>query len=38
MEKQDLEKFFDYVLDKVEDCYRKEVENAMKDFLNENCK
>lgn len=32
MEK-DLRKFLYYILDKVEDCYKKEVEMAVKDFL-----
>lgn len=33
IKKSELEKFFAYMLDKVEDCYKKEVENAIKDFL-----
>lgn len=32
-EKRDLENFFNYMLDKVENCYKKEVELAVKDFL-----
>lgn len=34
-EKKELEKFFDYILDKVEDCYKKEVEIAINGFLKE---
>lgn len=33
MESKELEKFLYYILDKVEDCYKKEVEVAIKDFL-----
>lgn len=33
MNREELEKFFDYILDKVEDCYKKEVESAVKEFL-----
>lgn len=36
IDKKELEKFLDYVLDKVEDCYKKEVQSAIKDFLKEN--
>ena len=36
IDKKELEKFLDYVLDKVEDCYKKEVQTAIKDFLKEN--
>lgn len=36
IDKKELEKFFDYLLDKVEDCYKKEVQSAIKDFLKEN--
>ena len=35
MEKSRLEDFLNYMLDKVEDCYKKEVELAVKDFLKE---
>lgn len=35
MENRKLEKFLYYILDKVEDCYKKEVEMAIKDFLIE---
>lgn len=31
--KRDLENFLNYMLDKVENCYKKEVELAVKDFL-----
>lgn len=34
-EKKELEKFFDYILDKVEDCYKKEVKIAINGFLKE---
>lgn len=33
--KRDLENFFNYMLDKVENCYKKEVELAVKDFLKQ---
>lgn len=36
VDKKELEKFLDYVLDKVEDCYKKEVQSAIKDFLIRN--
>jgi hypothetical protein len=32
-EKQSLEKFLEYLQDKVEDCYKKETEEAIKDYL-----
>ncbi len=32
--KKDLEKFLEYLQDKVEDCYKKETAAAIKDFLN----
>ncbi|MFL0164541.1 hypothetical protein [Candidatus Clostridium helianthi] len=35
LKNKELEKFLDYVLDKVEECYKKEVEMAMNDFLKE---
>ncbi len=31
--KKELEKFLEYLNDKVEDCYRKETTQAIKDFL-----
>lgn len=34
-EKKKLEKFLDYLQDKVEDCYKKETESAIKDYLKE---
>jgi len=33
IDKKELEQFLDYLSDKIEDCYKKEVENAIKDFL-----
>ena len=33
MNKKDLEKFLDYLQDKVEDCYKKETQQAISDFL-----
>lgn len=33
--KRDLENFLNYMLDKVENCYKKEVELAVKDFLKQ---
>jgi len=36
MEKQKLENFLYYMLDKIDDCYKKEVEAAAKEFLKEN--
>lgn len=35
VKKQELEKFFGYILDKVEDCYKKEVEQSMEKFIKE---
>jgi hypothetical protein len=35
VDKKELEKFLEYVLDKVEDCYRKEVKQAITEFLQE---
>lgn len=35
MTKKDLERFLFYLEDKVEDCYKKEVSIAIKDFLKE---
>jgi len=34
-EKQELEKFLEYLQDKVEDCYRKETASAIKDYLKD---
>jgi hypothetical protein len=34
-EKQKLEQFLEYVQDKVEDCYKKETEEAYKYYLRE---
>ena len=36
IDKKELERFLDYLADKVEDCYKKEVESAIKDFLKNN--
>lgn len=36
VEKRKLENFLYYMLDKVEDCYKKEVEASVKEFLKEN--
>lgn len=36
MTKEGLEKFLYYMLDKVDDCCKKEVELAVKEFLKEN--
>ena len=33
-EKQKLEQFLEYIQDKVEDCYKKETELAIKDYPN----
>lgn len=34
--KIELEKFLNYLQDKVQDCYKKETEQAIKEFLNSN--
>lgn len=34
-EKLKLEQFLEYLQDKVEDCYKKETESAIKDYLKE---
>jgi hypothetical protein len=34
-EKQKLEQFLEYLQDKVEDCYKKETQIAIKDYLKE---
>lgn len=33
--KKELEKFLNYLQDKVEDCYKKETAQAIKDFLKD---
>lgn len=33
IDKKDLEKFLNYISDKVQDCYKKEVEQSIKEFL-----
>lgn len=35
IEKEKLKNFLDYLLDKVEPCYKQEVETAIKRFLGE---
>lgn len=35
MNKEKLERFFDYLQDKVEDCYKEETAQAIKRFLEE---
>ena len=37
MNKEKLERFLDYLQDKVEDCYKEETEMAIKRFLEEEC-
>lgn len=32
---EELESFLDYLLDKTEDCYKKEVESAIENYLKE---
>lgn len=34
-EKENLIKFLDCLQDKVEDCYKKETENVIKEFIKE---
>ena len=34
-ENQKLEQFLEYIQDKVEDCYKKETELAIEDYLKE---
>lgn len=34
-ERTELKKFLEYLQDKVEDCYKKETENAVKDYLKD---
>lgn len=33
IDKKELEKFLNYMQDKVQDCYKRETERAIKDFL-----
>lgn len=33
--KEELKRFLDYILDKVEDCYYAECKKAMEEFLDE---
>lgn len=35
IDKQELENFLEYLNDKVQDCYKKETTEAIKDFLEE---
>ena len=35
IKKQELEKFLNYLSDKVQDCYKKEVEQSIKEFLKD---
>lgn len=35
MDKNELLKFLDYILDKVEDCYKDEVKKSIERFINE---
>ena len=35
IDKKELERFLDYLQDKVQDCYKKETEEAIKDFMAE---
>lgn len=35
MNKEKLERFLDYLQDKVEDCYKEETKQAIKRFLEE---
>lgn len=37
VDKEELERFFDYLQDKVEDCYKEETAIAIKRFLEEEC-
>ena len=36
MDKKEVEKFLEYMLDKVEDCYKQEVKTAIERFLEKN--
>lgn len=38
MTREELENYLYFILDKVEDCYKREVEQAVKRFLNEDVK
>lgn len=33
LEKKKIEEFLEYMQDKIEDCYSKETERAIKDFM-----
>ena len=35
IDKKELERFLDYLQDKVESCYKRETEEAIKDFMEE---
>ena len=35
MNKKEIENFLNYLNDKVQDCYKKETTNAIKEFLKE---
>lgn len=35
IDKKDLEQFFDFILDKVEPCYKREVERVMDRIIEE---
>lgn len=35
LSKKELEKFLNYLQDKIEDCYKKETSMAIKEFLKE---
>ncbi len=35
MDKNELLKFLDYILDKVEDCYKDEVKKSIERFIDE---
>lgn len=35
IDKAELDNFLDYILDKIEDCYRAEVEKSIERFKNE---
>lgn len=34
-EQKSIEKFLDFILDKVEDCYYRECKSAVKEFIKE---
>lgn len=33
IDKEELQKFFDYIYDKVQDCYKEEVKTAIERFM-----